>query len=91
MAIFTAPAMETITNGISPMGINIDMDKIASIATTLIVIYAVSMLLGYLQSLIMTLVGVVMFKDQLTRRQQLSVLCGIVSVVLMNLRFGFAI
>lgn len=45
---------ETITNGISPMGINIDMDKIASIATTLIVIYAVSMLLGYLQSLIMT-------------------------------------
>ena len=45
---------ETITNGISPMGINIDMDKIASIATTLILIYAVSMLLGYLQSLIMT-------------------------------------
>ena len=45
---------ETTTNGISPMGINIDMDKIASIATTLILIYAVSMLLGYLQSLIMT-------------------------------------
>ena len=44
-----------------------------------------------LQSLGMTLVGVVLFKDQLTRRQQLSVLCGIVSVVLMNLRFGFAI
>lgn len=45
---------ETITNGISPMGINIDMERIASIATTLIAIYAVSMLLGYLQSMIMT-------------------------------------
>ena len=45
---------ETITNGISPMGINIDMDKITSIAVTLIVIYAISMLLGYMQSLIMT-------------------------------------
>ena len=45
---------ETITNGISPMGINIDMDKITSIAVTLIGIYAISMLLGYLQSLIMT-------------------------------------
>lgn len=45
---------ETITNGISPMGIAIDMEKITSIAVTLIVIYAISMLLGYLQSLIMT-------------------------------------
>lgn len=45
---------ETITNGISPMGIAIDMEKIISIAVTLIVIYAISMLLGYLQSLIMT-------------------------------------
>lgn len=45
---------ETITNGISPMGIHIDMDKITSVAVTLIVIYAISMLLGYLQSLIMT-------------------------------------
>ncbi len=45
---------ETITDGISPMGINVDMDKITGIAVTLIVIYAVSMLLGYLQSLIMT-------------------------------------
>lgn len=44
---------ETITNGVSPMGINVDMDKITSIAVTLIVIYAVSMLLGYFQSLIM--------------------------------------
>lgn len=48
---------ETITNGISPMGIHIDMDKITSIAVTLIVIYAISMLLGYLQSLIMTYVS----------------------------------
>ncbi|MCI9457783.1 MAG: ABC transporter ATP-binding protein [Oscillospiraceae bacterium] len=45
---------ETITNGISPMGINIDMQRITGIAMTLIAIYAVSMLLGYLQSLIMT-------------------------------------
>jgi len=48
---------ETITNGISPMGIHIDMDKITGIAVTLIVIYAISMLLGYLQSLIMTYVS----------------------------------
>lgn len=48
---------ETITNGISPMGIHIDMDKITSVAVTLIVIYAISMLLGYLQSLIMTYVS----------------------------------
>ena len=45
---------ETITNGISPFGINIDMQKITSIAVTLIIIYAISMLLGYLQSMIMT-------------------------------------
>ena len=45
---------ETITNGVSPMGINIDMQRITGIAMTLIAIYAVSMLLGYLQSLIMT-------------------------------------
>lgn len=44
---------ETITRGISPMGIDIDMEKITSIAVTLIVIYAVSMTLAYLQSLIM--------------------------------------
>ena len=44
---------ETITSGISPMGIDIDMEKITSIAVTLIVIYAVSMTLAYLQSLIM--------------------------------------
>lgn len=45
---------ETITNGISFAGINIDLQRITQIAVTLIVIYAVSMLLGYLQSLIMT-------------------------------------
>jgi len=44
-----------------------------------------------LQSLGMTLVGVVLFKDQLSRRQQLSVACGIISVVLMNMRFGWAL
>ena len=44
---------ETITNGVSFAGINIDMEKITSIAVTLIVIYSISLLLGYLQSLIM--------------------------------------
>lgn len=41
-----------------------------------------------LQSLGMTLVGIVLFKDKLTRRQQLSVVCGILCVVLMNMRMG---
>lgn len=44
-----------------------------------------------LQSLGMTLVGVVLFKDQLSRRQQMGVVCGIISVVLMNIRFGWTI
>ena len=44
---------ETITNGISFTGINIDMEKITSIAVKLIVIYSISLILGYLQSLIM--------------------------------------
>ena len=44
---------ETITEGISFNGINIDMDKITSIAVTLIIIYVISLVLGYLQSLIM--------------------------------------
>ena len=44
---------ETITNGVSMAGISIDMEKITRIGVTLIVIYAVSMLLGYLQSVIM--------------------------------------
>lgn len=48
---------ETITKGIGTAGIHIDMEKITSIAVILIVIYAISMLLGYLQSLIMTYVS----------------------------------
>ena len=44
---------ETITNGISFTGINIDMSEITRIAVILITIYAVSLLLGYLQSFIM--------------------------------------
>ena len=44
---------ETITNGVSPMGINIDMDKITNIGVTLIIIYAISLILGYLQAMIM--------------------------------------
>ena len=44
---------ETITDGISFTGISIDMEKITSIAVTLIVIYSISLILGYLQSLIM--------------------------------------
>ena len=48
---------ETITDGISFAGINIDMTKIAKIGYTLIAIYAVSLILGYLQSLIMAQVS----------------------------------
>ena len=48
---------ETITDGISYAGINIDMNKIAKIGYTLIAIYAVSLILGYLQSLIMAQVS----------------------------------
>lgn len=44
---------ETITDGISFNGINIDMDKITNIGVTLVIIYVVSMLLGYAQSYIM--------------------------------------
>ncbi len=42
-----------IEEGISFMGVDIDMDGVVSVATTLIVIYAVSMILGYFQSFIM--------------------------------------
>ena len=48
---------ETITEGVSFSGINIDMAKIAKIGYTLIAIYAVSLILGYLQSLIMAQVS----------------------------------
>ena len=41
-----------------------------------------------LQSLTMTLVGVILFKDRLSKRQLLGVICGIISVVLMNVRLG---
>lgn len=48
---------ETITDGISPTGINIDMDKITSIAVTLILVYTISLIFGFVQSLIMTQVS----------------------------------
>ena len=48
---------ETITDGISMAGINIDMAKIANIGFTLIAIYAESLILGYVQSLIMAQVS----------------------------------
>lgn len=51
---FISKLTETITDGVSPMGIHIDMDRISKIAFTLIGIYAVSMILNFLQSLIMT-------------------------------------
>ena len=41
-----------------------------------------------MQSLTMTLVGVVLFKDKLTRKQLIGVACGIISVILMNMRLG---
>lgn len=46
-----------ITQGISFMGVNIDMDKIARIAWILIAIYAASMVLNYCQSFIMSTVS----------------------------------
>ena len=48
---------ETITDGISLAGINIDMAKIARIGFTLVGIYAISLILGYLQSMIMAQVS----------------------------------
>ena len=43
-----------------------------------------------LQSLIMTFIGVLFFKDKLSKRQWLGILCGILCVVLMNLPFGIS-
>ena len=41
-----------------------------------------------LQSLWITAVGIVLFKDKLSRKQKFGVVCGILCVALMNLRFG---
>lgn len=41
-----------------------------------------------MQSVIMTAIGVVLFKDRLSRRQWVGVLFGILSIVLMNLKIG---
>ncbi len=40
-----------------------------------------------LSSLSMTLIGVVMFKDSLSKKQILGVACGVICIVLMNMRF----
>ena len=39
-----------------------------------------------LQSLAMTLIGVVLFRDKLSRRQWLGTFCGLLSICLMNIR-----
>ena len=39
-----------------------------------------------MQSVGMTVIGVVMFKDRLSTRQKVSVLCGIACIIIMNLR-----
>lgn len=44
---------ETITEGVSAAGIDIDLGRVGEIAVTLIIIYGISMLLGYLQAAIM--------------------------------------
>jgi len=44
-----------------------------------------------MQSLTMTLVGIILFKDRLSRKQMWGVACGIISVVLMNMRLGIPI
>ena len=41
-----------------------------------------------LQSVFMTAIGIIMFKDPLTQRQKLGALCGIASIALMNLKIG---
>ena len=41
-----------------------------------------------LMSLIMTLIGILFFRDRLTNRQKWGVACGILCVVLMNIRIG---
>ena len=41
-----------------------------------------------MQSLIMTFIGVLFFKDRLSVRQWIGILCGILCVILMNLSFG---
>lgn len=40
-----------------------------------------------MQTLGMTFIGILMFKDKLTLKQKLGIVCGIVCVVLMNVRF----
>jgi len=47
--------------------------------------------LAGMQSLWMTLIGVFLFRDRLSRRQKLGVLCGVACVALMNVRLGPAI
>ena len=41
-----------------------------------------------MQSLAMTVIGIVLFKDHLSARQKIGVLCGIASVALINLKLG---
>ncbi len=41
-----------------------------------------------LQSLLMTLIGVVLFRDRLNKPQRLGIVCGVICVALMNLKFG---
>lgn len=42
-------------------------------------------------SLAMTAIGIVLFKDHLSRRQWLGVLCGIASVALINIKIGICL
>jgi len=44
-----------------------------------------------LQSLGMSLIGIVLFKDKLTARQKIGVLFGIASIALMNVKIGFSV
>ncbi len=40
------------------------------------------------QSLLMTLIGVVLFRDKLSAKQKWGIVCGVVCVALMNVKFG---
>lgn len=44
-----------------------------------------------LHSLVMTLIGVILFRDRLTKKQLAGVICGVGCVIFMNLRLGPAL
>ena len=89
----------------SPIGFNWHVLVYAAAIAVMLSIYQKGMMLSIaniegtflypthtgLMSLIMTLIGIVFFHDRLSVRQKWSVACGILCVVLMNVRLGPAL